>query len=97
MYVVTDTRAWRAQAIRVGLTRTQVWVGDVGLWQRSNGRYRNLPSLTAAGSQIDDAITHAQALTVFADKYAAEWGSWGPRFKRGLADGSRVLLRYQPV
>lgn len=97
MFVVTDTSAWRAQAIRQGLSRTQIWVGDVGLWQRSNGRYKNLPSMQAEGSLVDDAVTHASVLRQFGDKYADEWGRWGPRFKGGLADGSRVLLRYQPA
>lgn len=97
MFVVTDTSAWRAQAIRQGLSRTQVWVGDVGLWQRSNGRYKNLPSLQAQGSLIDDAVVHATVLRQFGDKYVDEWGRWGPRFQRGLADGSRVLLRYRPA
>ncbi len=59
MFVVTDVSAWRAQAIRQGLSRTQVWVGDVGLWERSGGRYKNLPSVQAQGSLVDDAVIHA--------------------------------------
>ena len=38
-----------------------------------------------------------RALEAFGAKYADEWGSWGPRFRDGLADGSRVLLRYRPL
>ena len=97
MYVVTANNAWRARAIAQGLQQTQVWVGDVGQWQSSDGRYKNLPNMTASGEQIDDVQTHARLLDIFGRKYADEWGSWGPRFKRGLADGSRVLLRYSPA
>lgn len=97
MYVVTANNAWRARAIAKGLTKTQVWVGDVGQWQSSDGKYKDLPALQANASQVDDPAEHSRLLTKFGSKYSSEWGSWGPRFKRGLADGSRVLLRYQPV
>lgn len=97
MYVVTASNAWRARAISAGLQRTKIWVGDVGPWQRSGGGYKNLPALQANGAQINDAAQHARLLQIFGAKYADEWGSWGPRFRNGLADGSRVMLRYQPV
>ena len=42
-YVVTASNAWRARAVTQGLTDTQVWVGDVGRWQRADGSYRQLP------------------------------------------------------
>ena len=89
--------AWRARAIGRGLAKSQVWVGDVGQWQRSDGKYKNLPSLVANGSQVDDALEHVRVLEIFGGKYADEWGTWGPRFRNGLADGSRVLLKYQPA
>ena len=97
MYVVTANNAWRARAVGKGLTKTQVWVGDVGQWQSSGGKYKELPAMQANASQVDDPAEHARLLTKFGAKYSSEWSSWGPRFKRGLADGSRVLLRYQPV
>ena len=97
MYVVTASNAWRARAVAQGLQRTQIWVGDVGQWQRSGGGYKNLPSLQATGSRVDDGQEHARLLEIFGAKYAAEWGSWGPRFRNGLADGTRVMLRYQPA
>ena len=96
-YVVTASSAWRAEAARRGLTRTQVWVGMAGMWQRSNGAYLKLPSLQAEASLVGDAVEHARLLTQFGEKYSGEWGSWGPRFKNGLADGSRVMLKYQPT
>lgn len=97
MYVVTAHDAWRARAVKNGLSKTQVWVGDVGPWEGSSGAYKKLPALMADASQITDASEHARVLARFGSKYTREWGTWGPRFKKGLADGSRVLLRYRPV
>ena len=96
MFVVTQADAWRARAIRRGLAKAQIWVGDVGMWQRSNGSYKKLPSLVANGAQIDDADEHTRLLAIMGRKYSSEWGTWGPRFRNGLADGSRVLLKYTP-
>ncbi len=93
-YVVTATGAWRAEAVRKGLTKAKIWVGDVGLWQRSGGKYKELPSHMADVSFETDAAEHARLLERFGEKYASEWGKWGPRFKNGLADGSRVMLKY---
>lgn len=92
--VVTRSDAWRARAIRQGLTATQLWIGDVGLWRRSNGSYRSLPSARATGTTVEDAAEQARLLDLFGAKYRREWGVWGPRFRRGLNEGSRVMLRY---
>ena len=96
-YVVTANDAWRAEAIGRGLTQAKVWVGDVGQWKSSRGKYKELPSVMTTASVVNDPVEHARLLTAMGDKYAREWGTWGPRFKRGLADGSRVMLRYSPV
>ena len=97
MYVVTDQAAWRSRAVDQGLTQTQIWVGDVGLWEKSDGRYKSLPSLQAEASKITNSNLQDMLLGRFGAKYASEWRTWGPRFERGLASGSRVLLRYKPV
>ncbi len=97
MCVVTAADAWRARAIEQGLNQTQIWVGNVGLWHNADGKYKALPSLAAVGSVERDAVQHAQLLEKFGAKYSAEWGTWGPRFQKGLADGSRVMLRYSPT
>lgn len=97
MYVVTAADAWRAQAVGQGLTRTQVWIGDVGLWHNADGKWRDLPAQLSEASIEQGAVQHARLLEIFGRKYADEWGTWGPRFKRGLADGSRVMLKYSPV
>ena len=94
--VVTANDAWRAEAIGRGLTQAKVWVGDVGQWKSSRGKYKELPSVMTTASRVEDPAEHARLLNAMGDKYAREWGTWGPRFKRGLADGSRVMLRYSP-
>lgn len=96
MYVVTATDAWRTEAIRRGLTQARVWVGDVGNWRRADGRYRTLPAVEATASVETDATRREQVLAAMGEKYADEWPTWGPRFRNSLADGSRVMLKYQP-
>ena len=94
-YVVTAADAWRARAIERGLSAAQIWVGDVGQWRWANGRHRSLPRLRASGSMIDDPALVEVVLQRLGEKYADEWGTWGPRFRNGLASGQRVMLRYR--
>ena len=96
-YVVTAADAWRAKAITRGLTQAQVWVGDVGAWGSADGKWRDLPTVMTQASLEGDAPMHDRLLTIFGRKYADEWGTWGPRFKQGLVDGSRVMLKYSPA
>ena len=97
MFVVTATEAWRAQAIRQGLTQARIWVGDVGMWQRADGGYKALPMVGATASIETDAAVQGQVLEVMGGKYSDGWDTWGPRFRNGLADGSRVMLKYEPT
>jgi hypothetical protein len=46
---------------------------------------------------VKDADSQTSVLDAMGDKYPLEWVIWGPRFRNGLADGSRVMLRYQRV
>jgi len=94
LYVVTASTTWRAQAVQRGLARARIWVGDVGP-ASSDGRYKSLPQIETQAFHIVDATTHARILEIFGGKYSSEWGKYGPRFKNGLADGSRVMLRYR--
>ncbi len=96
LYVITAADAWRARAARKGLSQTRIWVGDVGEWDDS-ARYKALPEVMASASLVSDEQAHARVLGIFGEKYPVQWLVWGPRFRKGLADGSRVLLRYRPV
>lgn len=96
--VVTSSKAWRAQAVAKGLSRARIWVGQHGEWASGrNEAFRKAPSFLAEAKLETSQAQHDHALVLFGSKYTAEWGSWGPRFKKGLADGSRVLIRYTPV
>jgi hypothetical protein len=97
IFVVTATGAWRARAIRQSRDRARIWVGDLGNWQRTDGAYRSLPVIEGRGELVADADVQAAVLDRFADKYPISWFRWGPRFRNGLADGSRVMLRYRPL
>ena len=94
LYVVTAAGAWRAEAVRKGLARTRVWVGDVGTWSDSDGAYRSLPQLELTGSLVVEPGLQSAVLEKMGEKYSMSWLVWGPRFRDGLADGSRVMLRY---
>lgn len=92
--VVTAAERWRAEAVRRGLDRARLWVGEHGIWTRSDEAFRDSPSYDAT-VRLEE-YDHAAALDAFGLKYPDEWDRWGPRFRNGLADGSRVLLRYTP-
>jgi hypothetical protein len=98
-FVVTSAKAWRARAVGKGLGRARLWVGDRGTWDPSLERrpFSDLPSFVAEANVESAPAVHERALVLFGSKYASEWGSWGPRFKNGLADGTRVLLHYRAV
>jgi hypothetical protein len=74
-------------------------VGDFGVWKRSKGAFREAPTFLAQAEHIStDLEAVERTLKAMSAKYADEgWSTYGPLFKEGLADGSRVLLRYRPV
>jgi hypothetical protein len=94
--VVTAADRYRARAVQAGQTGARVWVGDHGVWTVSDGAFLKAPTARAEGSVVASE-GHGQALAAFGTKYPDEWGKWGPRFEKGLGDGSRVLLRYRVV
>ncbi len=99
LLVVTKPELWRSQAIKRELDRARIWVGDHGVWKSSDGAFRKAPSFLARAEHISrDAEAVGRTLKAMGAKYADEgWSTYGPRFKEGLADGSRVLLRYRPI
>ncbi len=96
VFVVTPPETWRAQAVGKGLTQARIWVGEFGQWQQSDGAFRDAPEFMASASIEADAETHERVLASMGEKYAQTgWGRWGKAFKEGLADGSRVMIRYR--
>jgi hypothetical protein len=97
LFVVTRSKAWRARAIQRGSNRARMWVGEFGNWEKSKEAYRNAPELLATGVLVTDADKQKQILDRFGDKYRLEWVWYGPKFRNGIADGSRVMLQYAPT
>ena len=97
LLVVTASDRWKAIAVSRGLDRARIWVGDFGRWKRSGGRYKSAPSFLAKARFEADASVAGRALVAFGAKYPDEWDKWEPRFRTGLADGSRVLIRYRGI
>lgn len=97
MFVCTSVEAWRARAASKGLNRARIWVGELGEWKGTGGKYKALPQLDAEATVVIDKSVEEKALQLLGDKYSMEWIVWGPRFRKGLADGSRVMLRYRPL
>ena len=93
--VVTAADRWKAKAIAAGRDGARLWVGDFGVWTRAEGKWRTAPVFDARAAFEKDPAAHERALEAFGKKYPAEWGKWGPRFRDGLADGSRVMIRYR--
>jgi len=99
LMVVTPPERWRSQAVKQGLDRARIWVGDHGIWKRSGGKFKSLPSFDARASLVPrDEAAVERVLEAMSTKYAtAGWSKWGPRFQEGIADGSRVMIRYRPI
>jgi len=97
IYVVTSAEAWRARAVRQGLNRARVWVGEFGAWTKANDAFRNAPTLEVSGQLVTESNQQSGVLDAMGAKYRLEWVVWGPRFRNGLADGTRVMIRYLPT
>jgi hypothetical protein len=95
--VVTAHDRWKAKSVASGLDRARLWVGDFGVWKSADGKWKTAPTFDARVAVVTDAAARDKALALFGKKYPAEWEKWGPRFKDGLADGTRVLLRYTSI
>jgi hypothetical protein len=94
VYLVTSADAWRARAVQSGLTQARIWVGDFGEWKPGNDTFRAAPTFDATGSAVTDAATQDAVLERMGEKYRASWLVWGPRFRNGLKERTRVMLKY---
>ena len=96
LFLCTSSQAWRARALADGLNSARLWVGEFGTWTSSAGKFREGPELMATGAVESDPAGIEHALDLLGAKYRVQWANWGPRFRKGIADGSRVMLRYRP-
>ena len=86
VWVGTPVATHRVKRIQAGRTKAKVWIGS-----------QDGPSFDATGSIVTDEAVNEILFETFAKKYANGWSSYGDGFRKSLADGSRVLVRYDPV
>jgi hypothetical protein len=95
--IATAAEGWKAKAVHSGRHRARLWVGDFGPVKRAGDRFRSAPTFLARVEIDRDPKVFARLLDAFGRRYADSWAKWKPRFEKGYADGSRVVLRYTPV
>jgi hypothetical protein len=85
VWVASPASTYRVKRIKAGQTKAKIAVG------KSDG-----PSFSAKGSLVKDAEVNKVMFETFAKKYANDWSSYDKKFREGLADGSRALIKYEP-
>jgi hypothetical protein len=98
--VNTGPDRWKSRAIARGLDGARIWVGDHGRWKKmigENEAFRAAPSFDARAEIAKSPGLIDRLLTQYDVKYPAEIGEWREKMKTGVADGSRVLIRYTPA
>jgi hypothetical protein len=98
--VNTSAERWKARSIRRGLDRARIWVGDFGRAKQlfgGNEGFRSGPVFDAHAEFVDDDAMLDRLLVRYGEKYPDEIGHWRERMRSGVADGSRVLVRYRPL
>jgi hypothetical protein len=86
VWVASPTTTWRVRRIRTGRPKVRIFVG------KTDG-----PRFKATGSIVTDPPLYEEMYRTFARKYPEGWPKYEHRFREGLADGTRVLIRYEPV
>jgi hypothetical protein len=95
--LATGSETWKAKAVERGLDRARLWVGDYRPQKGPEGPFRERPGFLARAVRERDRAIFDRLLEGFAGRYPAEWDKWKPRFEKGYSDGSRVVIRYEPL
>jgi hypothetical protein len=85
VWVASPATTWRARRIRAGRPKAMIAVGK-----------REGPTFEATGQLVKDPKAYEALFTTLAEKYPDGWKQYEQRFRSGLADGSRVLIKYEP-
>ncbi len=101
VFAIVAADGWKAKSLAAGRDRARLWVGDHGTWKTSGGlsrteSFRKAPHLDVRGEGLRDPKMVERVLSVYDVKYPDEIGRWRDRMRNGVADGSRVLIRYVP-
>ncbi len=86
VWVASPPTTWRVRRIKAGRTKAKIAVG------KPDG-----PTFTATGSLSKDTAVEDVMFRTYAEKYGERWKGYEKRFRDGLKDGSRVLIKYQPA
>lgn len=86
VWVASPATTHRVKRIQAGRTKAKIAVG------KPDG-----PSFAAKGSIVKDPEVNNVLFDTFAKKYPDGWSSYEKSFRDGLANGSRVLIKYEPV
>jgi hypothetical protein len=86
VWVASPTTTWRARRIKANRPKARIAVG------KPDG-----PTFKAKGSVVKDTALYDELYRTFARKYPDGWPKYEQQFRKGLADGSRVLIKYTPV
>jgi predicted pyridoxine 5'-phosphate oxidase superfamily flavin-nucleotide-binding protein len=86
VWMASPTTAWRVRRIRTGRTTARIAVGT-----------KDGPTFTAKGSFVRDPAAYERLYATYAKKYPQGWPQYEARFRDGLKNGSRVLMRYDAI
>lgn len=86
VWVASPVTTHRVKRIQDGQTKAKVSIG------KTDG-----PSFNATGSIVKDPEINKVLFATLAKKYSEGWSSYEKTFRDGLADGTRVLIKYEPV
>ncbi len=85
VWVASPPSTWRVKRIKAGRSKAKIAVG------KPDG-----PSFTAKGEVSKDTAVQDVMFKTYAEKYGERWTGYEKRFREGLEDGSRLLIKYQP-
>lgn len=85
VYVASPPTTWRVRRIKAGRTAARIAVG------KPDG-----PSFMATGAIVNAPDLYPVLFATYARKYGAGWARFEQRFRSGLKDGSRLLIKYTP-
>jgi len=86
VWVASPATTHRVKRIQAGQTKAKIAIG------KTDG-----PSFNAKGSIVKDPEANKVMFEVYAKKYGSGWSSYEKKFRDALADGSRVLIEYEPA
>ena len=85
VWVGTPPTTWRVKRIKHHRPTAKIAVG------KPDG-----PSFDAVGSIVKDDKVAAKLFETYAKKYPDRWPGYEEKFRTGMKDGSRVLVKYVP-